>query len=622
MNEIRVLDKATIDKIAAGEVVERPSSVVKELVENSIDSGATALSIEIKGGGMELIRVTDNGSGIPKDQVRTAVLRHATSKIRNAEDLSFIHTLGFRGEALSSIAAVSDMEICTKTAGSSTGVIYKICAGEEKSLKEAGLPDGTTIMIRELFKNVPARLKFLGTAAKEAGKVSDIVEKIVLSHPEVAVKFTVNGSVRLSSSGNGSLKDAIYAVYGRDIASNLLDVSGVCGMVSLNGFIGKPEIARGNRNFEVCFINGRYVKDKVVSYAIEEAYKGYQMKGTYPFACLNIKLEPELVDVNVHPAKMEVRFYDSLSVSDSIFNIISDVIKNRENIPGFTVESKEPAEPAKEDYISLSEILNMTADECLSEESSYGSASRPGADIPLRSGEKLKDMIPEPFETKRLDLYSAPEPVYEQQSFFDGSRENFLSENSRAGHRIIGQVFGTYWIVESDDSIYIIDQHAAHEKVLYESFMEKIRNGTLTSQLIAPALIVSLTQAESEVLEKYADEFERLGFEIRSYGASDYAITAVPADLYSLNSKDLFLSFIDEMTEVSSGFSSEMLSDRVATAACKAAVKGRSALSVREADELIDHLLMLDNPYNCPHGRPTIITMSRYELEKKFKRII
>ena len=587
--EIRVLDKATIDKIAAGEVVERPANVVKELMENSIDSGATAISVEIRDGGKSLIRITDNGCGIPEDQVRTAFVRHATSKIRTSDDLSFVTTLGFRGEALSSIAAVSDLELCTKTADSISGTIYKVRFGEELSMEEAGLPEGTTLIIRDLFASIPARLKFLASAQTEANSVSEAVEKIALSHPEIAVKFTNNGSLRLNTSGSGSLKDVIYAVYGKELASSLLEVSFSGDLLSISGFIGKPEIQRANRSYENFFVNGRYVKDRILSAAVESAYKGYQMKGAYPFTALNIRIEPELMDVNVHPSKLEIRFSDNESVYEALRMCVYERITRRESIPA----------------VSLAESVVDTK--------------------PVASRQ-----VPEPFEEVRRTaepvmlreetIYGSPSEVsFEQQSIFDSG---FLDPVSRIRHRLIGEVFSTYWIVEFDDKLFIIDQHAAHEKVNYERFMKKIREGSLTSQIIAPGIIVTLSAKEESCLLKYLDRFTHLGFMIEHFGGKDYIITAIPSDLYGLNSADLFTSFLDELTESPFISDPDMITDRIATAACKASVKGGDLISRDEADRLIDELLTLDNPYNCPHGRPTIISMSRTEMEKKFKRII
>ncbi len=590
MTEIHILDQLTIDKIAAGEVVERPLNVVKELMENAIDANATSLSVEIRDGGTSLIRITDNGAGIDKEQIQKAFYRHSTSKISSADDLSFVTSLGFRGEALSSIAAVSKVELCTKTKDSMTGTIYKISGGKEISMEDAGLPDGTTVIVRDLFYNTPARLKFLKTAQTEAGYIQDMVNKIALSHPEIAIKLTSNGAVRLSTSGNGDLKSTIYAVFGRDITSHLLAVDGVYDTLSVNGYIAAPEIARSNRNFELFFVNGRYVKDPVLSSAVEEAFRGYQMKGTFPFTILNLRIEPELMDVNVHPAKLEIRFYDNEQIFHAVRDAVSSVLYKRENIPSFTVGPKDEAD--NEPVIA-------------------------------------KQFVPEPFEENRVRQTStfSEESVYsvkkeEPVSFEQTTFAPFISEEAREKHHLIGVIFDTYWIAEYQDSLFIIDQHAAHEKVLYEKFLENIKNGTHYSQKLMPALIVTLTPKEVEVLDRFHEQLSELGFEVSSYGGSEYAISAVPADLYTLDEADLFLSFLEELTMLLPSVSSELLLSRIATAACKAAVKGGNRLTFTEANALIDQLLSLENPYNCPHGRPTIIQMSKTELERKFKRIL
>ena len=613
MNEIRLLDKETIDKIAAGEVVERPSSIVKELLENAIDAGASCISVEIKNGGTELIRVTDNGSGIAKDQIPKAFMRHATSKINTADDLSFIRTLGFRGEALSSICAVSRLELCSKSKDSITGAIYRAEGSKELSLEDAGLPDGTTIIVRDLFYNVPARKKFLKSAKTEAAYISEIIEKIALSHPDISVKFINNGDVKLLTSGRGELKDTVYSVFGREISSSLLEVNDSSDCLSVNGYIGKPEVARQSRALENYFLNGRFIKDKVVSKALEDAYRGYQMKGTFPFSCINIIMEPELIDVNVHPSKLEVKFFDAERVYDSVYTILSGIIKERENIPSFTIGTK--ARIPQDDH---------------EKESYYEKPISKAREPDEKPSSKTK--APEPFETNRIEktkVFREPSDAYKaqpgnekyEQSTVFGNK--FISEEARPDIKLIGCVFNTYWIAEYDDRMYIIDQHAAHEKVLYEQFMERIKKDRLFSQNISPPIIVTLSAPEENTLDRYKEYFTRLGFEVSYFGGREYAISAVPASLYSsIDDKELFSACLDELSGLGNSKDPEVLLDRVAAAACRAAVKGGNRLSSVEAEQLITSLLSLDNPYNCPHGRPTIITMSRYEMERKFKRII
>ena len=649
MGTIKLLDKNTIDKIAAGEVVDRPASIVKELVENAIDAGATSISIEIKDGGISLIRITDNGSGIAKDQIAIAFLRHSTSKINDASDLSFIHTLGFRGEALSSIAAVSQTELCTKTRDELTGVIYKINGGVEESVSEAGLPNGTTLIVKNLFYNTPARLKFLKSAQTEAGYVMDIVQRIALSHPEIAFKYIANGSVKLSTSGNGSLKDAVYSVFGRDITANLLQIDDSDETLSVSGFIGKPEIARGNRNFEYFFINGRYIKDKIIQKALEEAYLGYQMKGTFPFAVLNINIEPELVDVNVHPSKMEIRFFNNEVVFNSVYEIIRNRITRRENIPVVNLSKPDTAPPVLKEYIPEPFEKTEIDSRAFREEPTFAGRYSQNSDNLNSSAsshsfteqlEALRTATGVSGNESSYDFDEGTNKHVEDESNKDSSissklaAENisyeqskivvpdFVSTAARKNHRIVGEVFNTYWIVEYDDSMFIIDQHAAHEKVLYEKFINNLKNDKHYSQRIMPSIVITLTQQEETILKKYMSSFEDLGFEIEHFGGCEYMISSVPTDLYSLDNSILFLELLDDLSDISSKSGPEIIVDRVATAACKAAVKGGNRLSLAEANTLIDELLSLENPYNCPHGRPTIISMSRTELEKKFKRII
>ena len=604
---IQILDQDTINQIAAGEVVERPASVVKELMENAIDAGATAVTVEIRQGGIGFIRITDNGCGIPKEELPLAFLRHSTSKIHSAADLLTVASLGFRGEALSSIAAVSQVELITKTTDSLTGSRYRIEGGEEKGLEEVGAPEGTTFISRNLFFNTPARRKFLKTETTEAGHVADLVEKIALSHPEISIRLIVNNQNRLHTSGNHNLKDIIYTIYGREIAGSLLSVSEEREGMRISGFIGKPVIARGNRNFENYFINGRYIKSRLISKAIEDGYKSYMMQHKYPFTLLHFTIEPELIDVNVHPSKMELRFKDGETVYQMVYHAVTSALSGKELIPTASLpEPKVPNQP---------EISNQPE-----------SQSQP--EVPGR---------PEPFEKKRMEAMgivkeppspygkeppvppSAEEKKEEQLELFDG---RLLSEEARKRHRLIGQVFDTYWLVEYDGSLYIIDQHAAHEKVLFEQNFASLKSREYTSQYISPPIILSLSMREAELLNRSIDVFRQVGFEIEPFGGSEFAVRAVPGNLLSLAKKELLMEMIDSLSEEGGRIAPESVYDRIATMSCKAAVKGNTNLSFAEADQLIDSLLKLENPYQCPHGRPTIISISKYEMEKKFKRII
>ena len=624
---IQILDQDTINQIAAGEVVERPASVVKELMENAIDAGATAVTVEIRQGGIGFIRITDNGCGIPKEELPLAFLRHSTSKIHSAADLLTVASLGFRGEALSSIAAVSQVELITKTTDSLTGSRYRIEGGEEKGLEEVGAPEGTTFISRNLFFNTPARRKFLKTETTEAGHVADLVEKIALSHPEISIRLIVNNQNRLHTSGNHNLKDIIYTIYGREIAGSLLSVSEEREGMQISGFIGKPVIARGNRNFENYFINGRYIKSRLISKAIEDGYKSYMMQHKYPFTLLHFTIEPELIDVNVHPSKMELRFKDGEAVYQMVYHAVTSALSGKELIPTASLpEPKVPNQPK----VSGQQKMQSQAEGYSHPKNSSASDNGSFPKAPSSHG-------PEPFEKKRMEAMgivkeppspygkeppvppSAEEKKEEQLELFDG---RLLSEEARKRHRLIGQVFDTYWLVEYDGSLYIIDQHAAHEKVLFEQNFASLKSREYTSQYISPPIILSLSMREAELLNRSIDVFRQVGFEIEPFGGSEFAVRAVPGNLLSLAKKELLMEMIDSLSEEGGRIAPESVYDRIATMSCKAAVKGNTNLSFAEADQLIDSLLKLENPYQCPHGRPTIISISKYEMEKKFKRIV
>lgn len=635
MRKIAVLSQNTIDKIAAGEVVERPASVVKELVENAIDAGATAITVEIKEGGISFIRVTDNGSGIPKEQVSLAFLRHATSKITQAEDLLQITSLGFRGEALSSISAVSQMEVITKAPEDFMGVRYVIEGGQEKTLEDVGAPNGTTMLVRNLFFNTPARKKFLKTAMTEGGYVSSYMEQLALSHHDISFKYMVNGQLRLHTSGNANLKDVIYGIYGRDITRELLPVKYEDSGLSIIGFIGKPSVARGNRNFENYYINGRYVKSKLLMKAIEEAYKPYMMQHKYPFVCLQYDIHGEDVDVNVHPTKMEVRFQNQSAIYNATYDLIVNTLSGKEMIPEVSLTQKpvvaEKIPKKKEEKLSVPEPFekNRIAEEKIA----YAPVEIP----PVKTKTEIKKeetKVPEPVYQKELYVQVKPTeekkenplPMQESQNKKAEQMELFdnrlLSKEARIRHRIIGQLFDTYWLVEYDNKFYIIDQHAAHEKVLYERFIKDFSKKEMLSQMVSPPTLVSLNLQESNLLKANLETFRELGFEISEFGGKEYSIHAVPANIYGISVKDFFIQILDSLEQEHVSKTPDILADRIATAACKAAVKGNNRLSIKEADALIDELLSLENPYNCPHGRPTIISMTKYELEKKFKRIV
>ena len=619
MPEIMLLNQETIDKIAAGEVVERPSSVVKELVENAIDAKATAITVEIKEGGTSFIRITDNGCGIEKTQVPLAFLRHSTSKIRNVEDLLSIHSLGFRGEALSSIAAVSQVELITKTYDELTGIRYVIEGSKETELEEIGAPDGTTFIVRNLFYNVPARRKFLKAAQTEAGYINDLMERMALSHPDISFKFINNGQTKLHTSGNGNQKDLIYHIYGRDITSSVLNVSQENALFKVTGFIGKPIISRGNRNYENYFINGRYIKSALIAKAIEEAYRGFMMQHQYPFCVLYFEMDSELLDVNVHPTKMELRFSQNEQIYQALFEIIRNTISHRDFIPEVPVKEK-PKEAAPLISKDLPEPFESRRIQQVSPSSYEKKTSTDAFFSRMKPNEKS------PLTVQEENLFELPPKKPEKETYVQQSLESvepsFLTEDARKKHRIIGQLFDTYWLVQFEDKFFIIDQHAAHEKVYYERFVKRFREQTVESQYLSPPLIVSLNLQEEALLKANRKYFEDFGFEIEPFGGKEYCINAVPANLYGLTEEELFLEMLDNLATEKDKDPLGIFASRLATMACKAAVKGNHQMSDREANALIDELLTLENPYHCPHGRPTIISMTKTELEKKFKRIV
>ena len=647
MAEIRLLDSNTIDKIAAGEVVERPSSVVKELVENAMDAGADAITVEIRDGGCSFIRVTDNGDGIEKDQIRKAFFRHATSKISTAEDLYHIHSLGFRGEALSSIAAVSMVELITKTKDSLTGIHYRLDGGVEKEFSEIGAPEGTTMIARELFFNTPVRKKFLKTPATEGSYVSDLMEHMALSRPDVAFQFMVNGNVRFHTSGNGDLKEIIYRIYGREIAGQLLPFHAQMEGVSIDGFLGSPSVVRSNRNFEFFFVNGRYIRSPLLSKGLEAGYKAWLMQHKFPFALLHLTSDPENIDVNVHPSKMEVRFSDQPGLYAFLEEQVREAMHRREMIPD--VKLDEPAagrkkeQPApKEQKVKEEQTKRETQKETVVPPmppvaprkpvpaADEGRKAGPEKEVspnsePAAREKKEKPEAPQPFETARrsrqLQEEEAQYTVSEakQMELFDGK---LLSEEAAKSYQIIGQVFDTYWLVQYEERLLIIDQHAAHEKVKYEALVKKLREGQVDSQNLAPPMILNLSAMEAHTLHEYGDYFARMGFEIEDFGGNAVAVRAVPCDLYGHYEKDFLQGILDELEEEPPRGTPAIIAEKLASMACKSAVKGNMRISTKEMEALLDQLLSLENPYHCPHGRPTIITMSKYELEKKFKRIV
>ena len=704
---INVLDQITIDKIAAGEVIERPSSVVKELVENSIDSGATAITIEIKDGGMSFIRITDNGSGINRDEVRTAFLRHATSKLIKVEDLLELSSLGFRGEALSSIASVGQVELITKEKDSVCGIRYQIHGGKEVSYEEIGCPDGTTIIVRNLFYNTPARKKFMKSPTTEMSYIYDLICRISMSHPEISFKFTANNTNKLFTSGNGKLKDIIYHIYGRDITSNLIDVNRKFNTLEISGYIAKPAVSRGNRSFEDYYVNNRYVKNPVITKAIEDAFRTFVMIHKFPFTVLNFKIDPAQIDVNIHPAKREMKFMNEPDIYNYTYDTIREALLHRELIPEVTPGKQKPAEtlnhrntgaapepfekqrreqigikPAavkeperpynikpiiKPENNPYARILNRVPDqpqnipnnpvsqqaqiqqatqqsqsqpvnestlatsalsadqENITDKDNSVNVSRITSEITVTNTQAGEGTATQTKTTAPADV-AAPQPQVPEKekkySQLDMFGTKMLSEDARPKHRLIGQVFKTFWLIEYDKKLFIMDQHAAHEKVKFEELMNNYRNKKAIPQYLMPPAIVTLTADEITFLNDNMEFFENLGYTIESFGGREYKLSSVPANLFGIDGRELFLEFIGELSENNKNSTITAFIAKLSTMACKAAIKGNTEISFKEADVLIDQLLKLENPYTCPHGRPTLISMTEAELEKKFKRIV
>lgn len=685
MSKIHVLNQDTINKIAAGEVIERPMAVVKELTENAIDAGAGAITVEVKDGGKALIRMTDNGVGMNEEDVRLAFTPHATSKIDDAEDLLRVSTLGFRGEALASISSVSQLEMVTKTRNELMGCRYEADGGKERTLEAVGCPDGTTILVRNLFFNTPARLKFLKSSPTEAGYINTLIERLALSHPDISFRFINQNQTKLHTSGNGNLKDVIYHIYGKDITSNLLEVDASEVSCQVKGFIGKPIISRGNRNYMNYFINGRYIKSSTIHKAIEDAYQPYTMQHRYPFTVLHFTVAPELVDINVHPQKMEIRFSDAQGIYQSVYHAISEALKHREFIPEVSLASpasqpvpkkgqatakpvrepemfekkrmqsvqileeikkqdeilkqqgimRESAVYGKQDRADASKIMDDVSDmestkaagnavpnirqteEAGSTVPNIGQTEEAGSTAPNIGQVEIVENIVQNTEHTKEVKYNVHNPV--QESFFD---KGILSEQAQKEVKIIGQVFDTYWILQYDNAMYMVDQHAAHEKVLYERFMKQFSEKKPMVQLLQPPVVLTLTMQEEQAVKEHMSVFEELGYQIEPFGGREYVVNGVPAHLPQIGNEELLKEVIDAMVDEHSRPTPDILKDKIASMSCKAAVKGNNRLPREQMEELLRELMTLENPYHCPHGRPTMIKMTKTELDKKFKRIV
>ncbi|MCM1026155.1 MAG: DNA mismatch repair endonuclease MutL [Roseburia sp.] len=657
MAQIHILDSETVDMIAAGEVVERPSSVVKELVENAIDAGATAVTVEVRDGGIEFIRVTDNGCGMAGEQLRTAFLRHATSKIENAGDLTRISSLGFRGEALSSIAAVAKVEVITKTADSITGSRILLEGGREIGLDEVGAPDGTTFLVRNLFFNTPVRRKFLRQPATEGGYIVDLMEHLALSRPDISFRLMVGNQMKFHTSGNGDLREVIYRIYGRNTAGALAPIQAEQDGIRIEGYLGTPVQVRSNRNHEIYFINGRYIRSNIIARALEEGYKEYLMQHKFPFCVLHISMDTEEVDVNVHPTKMDVRFHNAMGFSAFLCGAVKYTLLHKEMIPEAVLETRreqlaaqreerrqresertpEPFEQRRSGAYQVREETKYRAEHPEMKEFIQNPlwGKEKEAVKPIKMTDKTSNgsekSLSEVFFTETNEepdkepagvsrsgmLQDSGTPV--QLNLFE---ERILSAESRRKYRLIGQVFETYWLIEYEDRMLMIDQHAAHEKVNYERLMKQYREKNVVSQTLMPPVIVSLSGQEEVSLRENAAVFASLGFEIESFGGSEYALRGVPADLYGCDERGLFLEVLDQLAEGKNFGGIRVVEEKIASMSCKAAVKGNNLLHPAEAEALIDELLTLENPYNCPHGRPTVIVMTKAEMDRKFKRIV
>ena len=635
MSRIQLLDNATIDKIAAGEVVERPSSVVKELVENAIDAGATAITVEIKEGGISFIRVTDNGNGIPEDQVKEAFLRHATSKIRTSEDLNNIHSLGFRGEALSSISAVAQVEIMTKTKDSLLGVHYAIEGGKETDFSQVGVPNGTTILVKNLFFNTPARRKFLKTATTEGGYIADLCEHLAMSKPEISFRFISNSQVKFHTSGNGDMREIIYRIFGKDFIKEIIPIDCKDDYIHIYGYLGKPSLNRSNRNFENCFINGRYVKSNFLFKAVEEGYRAYLMQHKFPFVVLYFEIDTDKVDVNVHPTKMDIRITDSQKYYDFIVKSVSQTLQHQEMIPDMDQDETlsktpkkeiaerttvpEPFEQKRMEEYKVKEDFSYITNRLFEEEVSDISSLKPNTETKCEVTPPSSNSpnTVSPVSPKITGTPNITTPV--QMNFFE---ERILKQENKDKFEIIGQIFQTYWLVRYEDKLLFADQHAAHEKVKYEKLMSNLKNGEILSQTLQPPLVLHLTQKEEAALEEYHSYFEALGFVWEDFGSHSIAMREMPMELYGKSEKHFFEEILDELVENGCKGTPEVIQEKITSMACKSAVKGNQTFTVMEMNALLEQLFELENPYHCPHGRPTMISMSKTDLEKKFKRIV
>ena len=654
MGDIVLLDDLTINKIAAGEVIERPANVVKELVENSIDAGATSICIDVENGGITYIRITDNGKGIAPDDVEIAFERHATSKIRSANDLIKVSTMGFRGEALASIAAIAKVELITKTKDNDIGTRIVVEGGKILLKEECGAPNGTTITIRELFFNTPVRYKFLKKDFTEGGYIEDAVSRIALIHPELSFRMTNNKKEIIRTSGNGDMQSVVYSIYGKDIAQNLVDVNLEYEGIKVTGVAGKPEIARSNRSNQLFYINGRYIKDKILSAATEEAYRTLIPHGKFCFCIINLEMNPELVDVNVHPAKLEVRFSEEGKVFKAVNASIKNALLKQDITKESTVDEEEAREETKEEiketveekkkigglfdiFRSKSNVVDFPKKEenleykekdesenkittlKENEEKYYLEDTQKTMTIEVQNNsvEEKKEIVKEEIVDEETGEIIERKP---QENLF----ENIAIVEEKANipeYKILGVAFKTYILLELDEDVYILDQHAAHERVLYEKVKKNFyKDGGKDIQMLLLPDILELSKRDMRTVRDNIKLFEQSGFALEEFGDNTIKITGVPVICFDMDTKELFMDIIDGIDFTNRTTKQDVEEKFIATVACKAAVKANMALEESEIRGLLDQLLILDNPFTCPHGRPTAIRITKTEIEKKFGR--
>lgn len=606
--KIETLDDLTINKIAAGEVVEGPHSVVKELVENSIDAGATIITLDIKSGGKTYIRVTDNGVGIKEEDVEKAFLRHSTSKILNINDLSTISSLGFRGEALASIAAVSQVEIVTRPKEQQYGILLEISGGGTVTRRKVGCPVGTTIIVKNLFFNTPARLKFMKSNSAETTKISEIITRLSLSHPSISFKYVNNNNIMYTTPGNDKLCDAILSALDKNTFKNLIYLENQYSNMKLQGYISQPDFVRGNRNLQIIYINGRYVKDKLISRAIEDAYKEKITINRYPICILNLYIDPSQLDVNVHPAKVEVKFEDGDHIYDFVYRSVSETLEKNATIPKLTIDREVVNKKGK---APLSPPFLDTRKKVPRNDTKNGLLIKEDKGSPRETDIKnISRFIDQEINNYAEQLQYKSIEVRTQVDFL-----NILLDD----YKIIGQIFNTYIILEKDQSIYLIDQHAAHERLIYNQFLQEINNEKLVSQVLVEPEVFQLSNEDCTLLFHNIDLFTKLGFSIKNFGTNTAIIREVPLVLGRPQNFSFIYDILDEIRNRND--SKNYFEDTIIKKACKAAIKGKDKLDYYEMKALIEKISALKPPLTCPHGRPIILTMSQYDIEKHFKRI-